>query len=53
VHFASTELALGEVNRACVAEAADSAGEPGSGGGGIAVEQVEGGDGEIFGEVAR
>ena len=23
------------------------------GGGGIAVEQVEGGDGEIFGEVAR
>ena len=34
---------MGEVNRACVAEAAYWAGEPGSGGGGIAVEQVEGG----------
>lgn len=41
--FASTELALGDVNRACVAEAADRGGEPSSGGGGIAVEQFEDG----------
>jgi hypothetical protein len=42
VHFASTELALGEINRTRVTKAADSGGEPCLAGGGIVVEQVEG-----------
>lgn len=41
--FACSELALGEINRACVAEAVDWGGEPSSGRGDVVVEQFESG----------